>query len=430
MGKKQRVIERLKTLLILVLVCSAVALIIRSQMFDQWPGVLGQTQPSGNNTATATSQAQAALPLRMAVTNETGCFGVQYGNADLEELFRRTAPLLNEALSGADAPVPVSRDVWERALLSSPSIYFDFQGRIPMRVLAGWLSGKENDNLTAMARHLILAADGGDVRLYYLDEDSGQYWVCSADLISLSRLQSAVSDITGNDAFFACQSEAYKDLAPYTMLSAYTPQPAEYAVSNPMHTEQEQRLTALLEGLSFPVGITSVYDTPEGRRARSGNDTLSISDDGVVVYHTTDGGQRYPVTYPEGSGALYAAVESARQLVQGVLGQWYGAARLYLSKVEELGADSWRVEFGYVLNGTPVQVGQRGCAASVVISKDHITEYELQLRSYAMLNQMTQILPEEQAVAILTHLGQQGGQLQLCYQDNGDTARAGWVVWQ
>ena len=66
----------------------------------------------------------------------------------------------------------------------------------------------------------------------------------------------------------------------------------------------------------------------------------------------------------------------------------------------------------------------------MVIREDRITEYELQLRSYTMLSQTTEILPEEQAVAILNYFGQQGGWLQLCSQDNGDTVRAGWVVWQ
>lgn len=429
MGKKRRFVEGFKTLLILVLTCSAFALIIRSQLFGQWPGVLGQNKPSGNSTATATSQAQAAQPLRMAVTNETGCFGAQYGNADLESLFRRMAPLLSEALSGADVPVPVSQEVWERALLSAPGIYFDFQGNIPMNVLSAWLSGKENPALTDCARHLILAADGGEVLLYYMDEDNEQYWACSADVISISRLQTATSEMVGNNAFFACQSETFDGLAPYTMISAKTPRPVEYSATDPLHTDEEERLAALLENLSFPIGITSMYDTPEGRRARSGNDTLSISDDGVVTYHTTDGGQRYPVAYSEGNGALYAAVESARRLVQGALGQWYGEARLYLSKVEFLEENSWRIEFGYVLDNTPVRVGQLGYAASVVVSQDHITEYEFQLRSYMALNRMTDILPEEQAMAVLVHMGQQGGQMQLCYQDNAERIRAGWVAW-
>lgn len=429
MSKKRRVVETLKNLLIAALVCSALLLVRESQLFRA-SGVLGESQRSEGGEPSNSAQTQTVLPLRMAVMSQGGCFGIQYGGEDLSAAFDRMAPLLNEALSSAEMPRPITREQWEGALISAPGVYFDFQGVVPLQVLSGWLSGQENPNLTAAARHLLLTADETDgVALAYRDEDSGQYFACSAPLVSLTHLQSAVAQAQPNGAVFACQAADYAQmLAPYTIISAQTPQPREYAVSNPLPAGEEQRLNELLETLSFPLGITTIYETPEGRRARSGNDTLSVSNEGLVTYYSTPEEQRYPVTVAEGDSPLYAAVDSAARLVRGVLELWQGDARIYLERVEEQGENSWRLEFRYALSDTPVQVGRRGYAATARVERGYITEFELQLRTYTALEQTTLLLPQKQAAAALVELGKSGSQLQLRYQDGGDIAKAGWIA--
>lgn len=429
MSKKRRIIEGLKNLLIAGLVCSALWLAWESRMF-RVSGMLEPPGPDRQSGAQSGSRGTAVTPLHMAVMNESGCFGVQYDSGALAAAFDRMAPVLNEALSGAELPRPITREEWEALLISAPGVYFDFQGAMPLQVLSARLSGQENPALTARARHLLLAADGeGGVVLAYRDEDSGQYALCPAGLVSLNQLQSSVSQVQPNGAVFACQAADYaRLLAPYTIITANTPAPKEYAASNPLPAEEEQRLDLLLETLSFPLGITTVYDTPEGRRARSGNDTLSVSNGGFVTYYSTPQEQRYPVTAAEGASAVVAAADSAARLVCDVLDLWRGEAQVYLAHVEPQGEDGWRMEFRYALNDTPVRVGQRGYAATVLVEQGYITEFELQLRTYAPLEQTTLILPQRQAAAAMAELGKQGGQLQLCYQDNGDTVRAGWVA--
>lgn len=429
MSKRRRVIETLKNLLIVALICSALWLVRESQMF-RVSGVLEPPRHSQEKDPQQNAPSGMLFPLHMAVISQGGCCGVQYDSQELSTLFNRMAPVLNEALSGAGIPEPITREEWEALLISAPGVYFDFQGAIPLQVLSGWLSGQENPGLTARARHLLLAADDrGGVVLAYRDEDSGQYVACPAQLVSLNHLHSAVAQVPSNGAVFACQAADYAQLlAPYTIIAAQTPQPLEYTASNPLPAGEEQRLNELLEALSFPLGITTVYDTPEGRRARSGNDTLSISNDGLVTYYSTPEEQRYPVTAAEGDSAVFAAVDSAARLVRGVLDLWRGEARVYLEQVEAQGQDRWRVEFRYALNDTPVQVGQRGYAATVLVEQGCVTQFELQLRTYAALEQTTLILPQKQAAAAMAQLGETGSQLQLRYQDNGDLVKAGWVA--
>ncbi len=428
MDKRRRVVETLKNLVIVALACCALWLVGESQVF-QVAGVLGQARQGSEEIGSPNAQDQMVLPVRMAVMSQSGCCAVQYGSGDISGTFSRMAPLLNEGLSSAGEPKPIREEEWERALTSAPGVYFDFQGGIPLRVLTGWLSGGENPNLTATARHLVLTAGVEDaVMLAYRDEDSGQYFACQAQLVNTGHLQSAVAQVTPNGAIFACQAANYRMLAPHTIISAHTPQPREYTASNPLPADEDGRLNQLLDTLSFPLGITTIYETPEGRRARSGNDTLSVSNDGLVTYRSTREEERYPVSGGEGNSDLFAAVDAAAQLVRGALDLWQGESRVCLSRVENRGEGSWQIEFCYVLNDAPVQVGQQGYAAAVLADRGFITEFDLQLRTYTGMEQTTLILPQEQAAAALEELGRAGSQLQLRYQDNGELVQAGWIA--
>ncbi|MBE6972339.1 MAG: hypothetical protein E7440_00415 [Ruminococcaceae bacterium] len=428
MSKRIRVTETLKTVAIVALTCCAFWLIRESQMF-QVAGVLGTARPGAEGVQVQTVQSQNVLPIRMAVMSQGGCYAVQYDEQDLTGTFGRMAPLLNEALSSAQTPREITAEQWQKALTSAPGVYFDFQGELPLSVLAGWLSGQENIGLSAYARHLLLAADGeGGVILAYYEKESGAYFACPTPLVNLSHLQSAVAQTTPNGAVFACQAANYGMLAPWTIISAQTPQPREYAAHNPLPAQEEDGLNELLETLAFPLGITTVYETPEGRRARSGNDTLSVSNEGLVTYYSTREEERYPVTAGEGESELFAAVDGANRFVRSVLDLWRGEGRVCLEQVEEQGNGVYRMNFRYVLGDIPVQTGQRGYAATVLVDQGYITEFELQLRTYVPMEQTTLMLPQPQAAAALADLGQTGSQMELRYQDSGDIARAGWIA--
>lgn len=68
-------------------------------------------------------------------------------------------------------------------------------------------------------------------------------------------------------------------------------------------------------------------------------------------------------------------------------------------------------------------------AARVMVRDGVITDFELWLRSYSLGSEATALLPVAQAAAAVTALGEDGGELLLCYYDlGGDTVRAGWAI--
>ena len=296
--KRYRGIELIKDILIVLLTISALWLAAQTPLAAPMWGLLreerGQAAPGQSQNV---NQGMGALPMAMVANLPAGAnlpgelslpegtegirCGLLYDQAACQELFQQVAGPLVEALSSAGEPEPVSRSQWENALTGTLGVYMDFQGEIPLPVLVGWLSGGDT-RLTAHVRRLALTVWEDGVDLYYRDEETGICYHCRSEVADPFALAEALSKLTDNGAFYAFESELYQALDPDTLLFPDAPAPAVYAVSNPMSAGQET-LQALVQDLGFSLNSTSFYSTDE-QVARSGDDSVRLSDRGVAQY--------------------------------------------------------------------------------------------------------------------------------------------------
>lgn len=426
MFKNRRMVERVKTLLIVLLSCSAVYLAVRTQIPVSLHSLLPtRTTQSGSQT-TQESRIQAAQPLRMAVTlrggEESLRYGVQYDQEAQDILFQQMYSLLVEALSSAEAPAAVDETSWREALNTSPGIYFDWQDNLPFSVLVGWLS-VENGQLTGSVRRLVLTAQEGQAVIYYCGQEE-TYYRAVCPMVDVSRLSEAVAGVKDNGAQFAFEQEEFDGLAPYTLLLGENLTPKIYQASNPL--EQEEIQEQVRQTLDFSDDSSVSYVTSNEQVIRNGNDTLRLAADGsTVTFTAADGGSRYLVT----SSGVYGAVERCRQLAVDTLGDLCGQARLYLMSVEENGEESWQIEFGYLLDGVPVRLGDEGYAARFQVSGGRVVSFTLCLRSYTDSGTTSVVLPQRQAMAAMEAKGHQGEELLLVYLDTGiQQVSASWAA--
>mgnify|MGYP001026333721 FL=1 len=437
--RKIRAIEVMKDILILLLAASALWLAAQTSLV---PPLRGLLREEGRQTSPGQSQGvdrgAGALPLAMAVnlptaspdaltegTEGTRC-GLRYDQAACHELFQRVAGPLVETLSSAGEPEAVSRRQWERALTDTLGVYMDFQGQIPMPVLMGWLSG-EDTRLTATVRRMVLTVWEDGVDLYYRDEEDGGYYRCRSEVADPFSLAEALSGLTDNGAFYAFESELYRDLDPDTLLLAETPAPAAYAAANPMSAGQET-LQALVQDLGFSLNSTSFYSTDE-QVARSGDDSVRLSDRGTAQYQFEGrkGAGLFPIQSQGETGDLFNSVETCRQIALSALGTRCGEARLYLISART-GGEGLEIDFGYSLNGIPV-LTEGGRAARFLVAEGGIVQFSLYLRSYTTAGTGAPILPARQAAAAVRARGLKGRELLLTYSDTGgDSLSAGWSV--
>lgn len=421
--RRKRRLERIKSVLIVLLSCSALYLAAQTPLPGMWrePAAV-----SGGSQTPAEEQALAARPLGLSATlpggGEVQRYGVQYDGAGVDALFQQSYGLLVEAMSSAGAPRAASEDDWRAALTAAPSLCFDWQGELPLSVLKGWLS-VENPQLEGTVRRLVLAAMSGKVSLYYQDEGDGAYYVCGSDVVGAARLEEAVASLKDNGARFAFEDEEYSALAPYTLVMSQTPEPAVYTASNPLDSEENQRL--LQNALEFPEN--SVSFTAAGEQVfRNRNDTLRLAVDGTVTYEpASEGSDRYPVS----GGGVYPAVEACRRIVQQTLGALGGEAELSLLSAQAAEGGGWQIQFGYVLDGVRVRLEQGGWAARFTVEGGRITGFQLRFRSYADSGAASVVLPQRQAMAAMEAMGHENEELVLVYLDTGaDSVSASWAA--
>ena len=438
-------LERLKSLLIVLLTLSALALTLRVLLFNELAGQgprgwldnltslfrQEQTASTGDPGGSIQSSA-AAQPVRLSVSDGSERFAVQYDTAQTDQMFSSLGILLSEALSSAAAPSEVTEQAWRDALCA-PGVWFDFLGDIPLEALCAWMvEGGSNPNLTAAARQVAVARDdGGGVSLYYHNVEDGLYYACRTAVAYEGHMDELVTGYGGNGASFVFELEeggGYDGLDPYVLLSAATPSPAVFRASTPLSGTDTNAVSALQESLSFQVSSDAIYAIPGGLRLRLGRETLEIGGDGTVTYHTSE---ELPTRYPVGEDGYTVTelVETTRRLAADTVGRTCGAARLYLAGVETGGDGAVTVSFGYSLNGAAVLLPEDGCAVRFTVQDGQITDYTLRFREYEETAEHSLLLPERQAAAALDALSPEGRELLLCYTDNGgDTVQAGWVA--
>lgn len=424
-----RLPEWMKNVLIIGLSCSALYLFTLSPLYQNSPLkdwtvlFLDHTQKTDG---AAVSLASALQPARIAVRNETGCYGVQYDTSAVDDAYAQVGSLLENALSGADTAQTVSEAQWQQAL-TKYGVYFDFSGSIPLSVLASGQPVSETA-LSASARKFLLALEDDRVLLYYQETASGLFYSCLTSLSGADHLLPIVNSFTPNGAFFAFEDPLYEQCDPNMLLTASVPQPMEYSRSIPFHSEEGDSLNSTLTALSFSGPSVNSYQIGADTIYRSNEDTLQLSDGGTLTYH--GGGTRYPVAAEGDALTLKEAIETTRQLTLPTLESFCGSARLFLLSAVQEGRVI-TVTYGYCLDGAIVWLDDTGWAAQFQFSNGLLTDYTLKFRSYTATGATTLLLPPLQAAAAMTALGAEHSELLLLYQDSGSengTIAAGWVA--
>ena len=418
---KRRAVEALKSLLICLLVLSALFLSSKAFVPYGGRGEEGELDQLPHASEEHQSSVGVSRPVRMAVVNENGRYGVQYDDDAVDALFDSLGDLLGEALNSAEAALPVERAVWEQALLSR-GIYCDFPGIVSLPLLSAWL-GEGETVLEGQAVSLLLTAgeEGDTARLYYSDPQ-GMYYTCDTQVWFGQRLDEYVP----NGALFAFQQpEHYGGLAPDTLILPDVPAPPVYSSAAGVNVQDSGALEKLLDALAFSPQPNAIYPAADGWNVREAEDSLRLTRTGDIYYHAGENSDRYPVPHEAGYTEL---VELTGELVRRTMAPYCGAARLYLDEVAGDG-ESWTVTYRYALSGAETALGQEGWCARFIIAGGQIREYTLKLRRYTATETKAVLLPEYQAMYAMQAMEAEGQLLLLRYYDGGSGAVSpAWIA--
>lgn len=434
MGRRRRLIELGKDLLILFLLLSAIYLAARSQLYtglireDGWISkavslLSGETARPVDQTE-FTTPAQSIQAARLAVCHGLGengqpiRYGVQYDTAQAAADFSALSSYLSEGVASASAPQAVSREAWLQAL-QTPGVYFDLLGEVPLEYLG-------SASLTGPVRRLALVWEGGDTAvLYYKNEKSGLYYACPTSLRWAGYLEGALQDYTDNGARFAFELEGSgcESLQSETLIFPQAPQPGLYQVQTVLDLNDAASRTALENALGFR---GADYPVP-GEWVIREEDELRISADGTLVYEAAS--ESLEPRYQAGSRTQ--AVALAFHLTQAAVEAWCGgiqsSGQLCLSEVQEDG-ETLSITLNYTLDGAEVYLSGGRPAASFTVSGGQITAFEIHPRCYVPAEGSSSVLPERQAAAALAAVSPEARrELLLFYEEeDGSPMAARW----
>ena len=416
MERKRRWKERGKTLLILLLSASAVYLLTLTPLVQD-SGVLELFVPRGDSGGAVTSVTltAAARPSRLAVNGGEGRYGVQYDQAEADELFVYLGPLLGEALATSGQPMSVAEYQW-RSALQTRGIYFDFSGSIPLSALGGWLQQKGTCGLSDSARRIVLTEGSGDrVLLWYQSEENGKFYRCDTGLSISLHLLPAIEDVAGNGAYFAFEGEEWEvNLQPYTLITEDMKR-VSYEAS--VSLTETGALSQVLEALNY-TGRNHA-SVSGGELYLDGNDRLHVLNNGCVTFDAAQAG-KYPVAAAGETVTVAEAIEAARDLAENTIGLLCGDAELYLVSAEPT-ANGYCVRFGYRLDGSTVWLYDEGWAAEFYTEGGYLTRFTLYFRRYTGEAEQTLLLPMDKAAAVLTVMADEPLELVSQYRDHGES---------
>lgn len=411
---RRRGLERAKTLLIILLACSALYLatvtLLPGGPRGLWDRLFVRTAEDSVQAGQGGSfRSDTLQPAALAVTGSEGRYAMLYDQADLEG-YTQVSPLLAEALSAAGTPQRISSAQWRQAL-GGPGVYLEYLGSLPLRDMSRWLAGQDNPALGDFTSQRILVRAE---ELCFYDEGRGAAYAAALPVSLEDGLATLAQELSPNGGRFAFEETGYARLRPETLLRSSTPEMAVLAADTPIGVTEDgaanDALARILRVLSFHPQTNPLYTIPGGLAINDGGDTLRISSQGVVTFRQS--GEEDP-RFPVGEHPL----DMARTLAEQTVGALCGDARLYLRAVEETDGVT-TVTFGYAYLGGAIQVGEEGWCVRLTLENGAVSALTLYPRHYAAQAETTVLLPQEQAAATLS--GRGTWNMRVYYEDHRD----------
>lgn len=418
---KKSIIELVKTILIVVLLCSMLLLMVASlpaARVQQMPWLFRLMQPlapmlglPGEDLTyleTVLPVMDAASPLAVSVKNETGRYTAMWDMEQLDEAYEELGGILGQALDTASQPVRVAEPYLTR-VLSGVSVWFSYEGKLPAGLLAAWLDASMETEAETQISAFVLAVEEDTAVLYLVGDE-----IVRMDTeVNAQTLAFMLSEYYPNGSSFGF--ETHEDLPDLHLLPG---EGQSISGVSRVRAVTQRKLEQLATDLGFnPYGDTNYTDTAGDTYFTEQGSSLQISHSGMLTL-TYTAAARFTAADTQAD----TLAEEARRLVELAAGDTLGDARLYLTGLEQTG-DEAVLTFRHVVDGIPVETAD-GIGAKVTFSGPAVTGMELQLVTYVLRDQPQYVLPPVQAAAILPS----GEELRLIYRDTGSGVLAGWSM--
>lgn len=418
---KKRALETCKTLIILLLLLSAVFLALTAAAYSgsELPlvtrfaaGLRGEIEQPPRKEENP-SLSDAATPLLISVHTDAGRTSFWGASAELSGVYETLGGYLAEALDTADEPSPIASSVFLNAA-AGKGVLFRFPGEIPLPVLAAWLDA--SCAAQASADRFLLAPQDGSVQLLFSGADGSFLMNTQAGIDALlTALQLYPDD--GTRLALETEDPAFARLDPLTLIDPSVTELSAAAGKNPC---DDSFLTDAASVLGFnPFGDGSYRDAAGNTVFTETDWSMRVSADGNLFLRNHALDSRFSAAGSDDG----SCVEYVRTLLDALARYRIGDASLQFTGLREEDGKKI-VEFSYLLAGLPVEQPS-GPAVEASFSGPVLSELRFRVRRYSLSqSERIRLLPPAQAAAVL----EDGAELRLAYADQADgPMSAGWL---
>lgn len=427
MRLKPQIVDSLQNIMIAALMITAVLLFAQASFFDSgdlaksFGSIFGGSSSPAGIISVGDVEVDAAQPLYVIVTAETGAhYAAKLGEAR-DELISRFAATVGEAIGSATEREHITQEDFQSAARGA-GVFFDYVFDQSLEFIAQSLGTTCPDALREeIPRRLMLSISSGSLYLYYAGDEGFYRCHTASDPDSLS---AKIAECPIGIAQFAFElGDAYENLDPYFVFTNETVEIPDVAASNPAldtHAGKE-----LLACFGINIGTCSDHTEANGSTVYVDSDkSLRFGIDGYLIF-TVSGSGGMEIAQSGSEPTIAEMLTSCARLAKSIFSYFKLDPVLAVTGIDRLEDGSLNIAFGRLENGVPVKSSGSLSVADFSISDGKITHIEIILRRYdSSSTGASSPLPEKLTAAIA---GINGGEPVLVYVD--DNMASPTVAW-
>lgn len=427
--------ERIKTVLLVVLIVGAVFMAYSTWFYDNPMGdnafsalISGNvSNMSGDYAMHASGAVHAQInPMRISVKNEYGRFGAEYSDTAVEAMYDLTRGLMAEALSVQSGTWRgVDEDYWREAL-GSKSVLYDYQGLVRADTVTQWLWGGQNETGDIKGRYVLLTVNPKSEKTYIIIKNpyTGEIYASETQVDKATAL-SVIDSISGDSHYLAYElaDTDYARLVPESFVKDGHKPSVIGGFNAAAYFSDEQRENFLKSFGFAPYSVSEHVESDGTRVYIEENATVRVENDGFTVYTYTGSDEQTGIFVQSAQQHPSAAeiFETARILVSRLAASADGEGKIYPQDFRYFPEYScWVADFGWSVNGIPVDRQDTGYAARVVISDRRVSEVHFYMRSYQSTDRPAKAISKKLAAAAVD-AQELNCELELRYTDGGQS---------
>lgn len=422
---KKRIIERIKSAVIVLLLLSAVFLLYNtgyySGVFDFFDRVvLSNNDFSQDSDSQGTELGQiVASPAKQfsLCFGPGGRYASAYDGEVVEEDYSRFSAFLAEALGSASQPRTVDEAEWIKAL-ESESVYINYFVPQHLEVLSSQLGTEMSSmaDVNVFADEFCLSCEsGGEVKLLFKSDN--EYYFCDT-AVSASALRERIAEYVPTESAFSYSDKLLYGIKNSTLVLKDFD--SVRLIESSGIPASAQQLEMLMPAFGINEYTTSYYKEADGTSVYvDSNCVLRLSPYGHALYELSG-----DASVRASDKGFPSAIELCWEIIGATVGQSCGNAEVYLSGCEVIGEGNYIFTFDYMFNGVPIHIGSRH-AAVINIENSALIKAEIIFKSYISTGDSVNILPMYQAAAMASAKSGEG--LELKYYDSTDKIECLWV---